>query len=534
MKNLPFQKIFRRYGGMLTLLVQMLLLSACAAQIQHVAFASQATLTASPSLASVATPAASHTTLPDSTPNNPTNPRPLSQNPAPDPFLSGTKLVETLQGGGFVIYIHNGESDQSQNNPDIQNLENCAQSSHLSTQSQIDARTIGISFSALSIPVGQVVYSGSCSSLEIAMQIYGRAENWLDLIGSAAPLRGERITALRQILSTRPQPGVNNVFVGHGLDITDVTGITFAQGETAIYKPLGKTGYSLVARIMPGAWDELDGDTANLVRIEPYVSDSIPLEEIGPTQEPNASSQSRPGGQSQMIPPDQLLTTEHDLLLPDLITLPPTDLRIRTNQSDGHKLLRFTNSIINTGPGGMELWGATNPGSGKMTVTQHIYDTEGSTRQRVVGEFFFHPEHNHWHLGDFARYEIWSIGPDGEFDSVVAVSNKISYCLRDDARSDIPGAATWQTYISCDHERQGISVGWIDIYRYHLPGQSIDITFLPDSVYALRSIVDPENNLWESDPTNNSAILYIAIEDNNVSIVESLDSLNRLLEGQDN
>jgi hypothetical protein len=101
---------------------------------------------------------------------------------------------------------------------------------------------------------------------------------------------------------------VNNVFIGHGLDITDVTGLTFAEGETAIYKPLGKTGYSLVARVLPPAWDELKRDTGSLVQIEPYVSDAIPLEQVESTSEPNASPQARPGGQSQIIPPDQSLT----------------------------------------------------------------------------------------------------------------------------------------------------------------------------------------------------------------------------------
>jgi hypothetical protein len=526
MKNLPFQKIFKRSGARLALLVQVLLLSACAVDLQPVAFASQPTPTAPLPPASVATSTASHTPLPGSTsPNNLSDLRPLSQAPAQEAFLSGAALVEALRAGGYVMYIQSVESDQTQSNANIQNLQNCPSQSTLSEQDQINAQTIGTAILALGIPAGQVLYSASCSSHDTAMLAFGLGENWADLIESTTLLRGERITALRQFLSTRPQSGVNNVFIGHGLDITDVTGLTFAEGETAIYKPLGKTGYSLVARVLPPAWDELKRDTGSLVQIEPYVSDAIPLEQVESTSEPNASPQARPGGQSQIIPPDQSLTPERDLLLPDLITLTPTDLRIRTNQSDGHKLLRFTNSIMNTGPGGMELWGATNPGSGKMTVTQHIYDTDGSTAQKVVGEFFFHPEHNHWHLGDFARYEIWSIGPDGELDSVVAVSNKISYCLRDDARSDIPGAVTWQTYISCDHERQGISVGWIDIYRYHLPGQSIDITFLPDSVYALRSIVDPEDRLWDGNPTNNANILYIQIEDNSVNIVESPDSL---------
>lgn len=231
--------------------------------------------------------------------------------------------------------------------------------------------------------------------------------------------------------------------------------------------------------------------------------------------------------------PGQALTDEEYLLLPDLVTLPPTDLRIRVNPADGHKILRFTNSIINIGPGKIELWGDNKSGTGKVTVTQYIYTIEDSIENVDVGEFFFHPEHDHWHLGNFARYDVLSFSPDGDFDTVVATSNKISYCLRDDARSDIPDASVRQSYTSCDLERQGISIGWIDIYRHYLPGQSIDVTFLPDGIYALRSTVDPEDSLWESSRANNTAILHFEIVGNKVNIVELPANFNRLLHLQE-
>jgi hypothetical protein len=282
-----------------------------------------------------------------------------------------------------------------------------------------------------------------------------------------------------------------------------------------------------VTQILPHEWAALEKNITNLVQVEPFASEAVPMEQVEPTRESDAADQS-----GLLVPLTPFATVQPGLVLPDLATLPPTDLRIRTNPVDGHKLLRFTNSIANDGPGKMELWGDTNPNGGKMTVTQYIYDTEDVPDKRVVGEFLFHPEHDHWHLGDFALYEIWSVGLDGELESVVAVSNKISYCLRDDQKSDLPEAPAYQTYTICDHERQGISVGWIDIYRYHLPGQSIDITFLLDGVYALRSTVNPENRLWELNRENNTAILYIEIEGDSVRVVEPREVFEKSLEGQ--
>jgi len=229
------------------------------------------------------------------------------------------------------------------------------------------------------------------------------------------------------------------------------------------------------------------------------------------------------GTRGEVCVPEKQIEFSEDLPLPDLITLPLTDLRIRVNPTSGQKLLRFTNAIMNKGLGTMELWGEANPDTGKVTVAQRIYNIDGSGHNITVGEFFFHMEHNHWHYGKFARYEIWSLESGGDLDSVVAFSNKVSYCLRDDQRSDVPGEPSYQNYTACDQNVQGISVGWSDIYWYHLEGQDINITTLPDGVYALRSVVDPDRKLWERDYENNDAIAYFELEGDRVKVIELTD-----------
>ncbi len=269
--------------------------------------------------------------------------------------------------------------------------------------------------------------------------------------------------------------------------------------------------------------------------VEPCIPDAIPLEKIIPGHEPKVSSQFRPGRgdeQVRICQAGQVLVTGRDLILPDLVTLPPSDLNLRVNPSNGQKLLRFTNFIANNGPGKMELWGDSDPETGNVTVTQHITTAQDSIQKVAVGEFFFHREHNHWHFGNFARYEVLSLTLDVDLDRVLASGNKISYCLRDDARSNIPDAARWQTYTSCEKEEQGISVGWIDVYRYHLPGQSIDISSLSDGVYALRSTVNPGKNIWEQNTENNAAILFIQIEGNHVKMIDPPGKGSQTLKGK--
>jgi hypothetical protein len=120
--------------------------------------------------------------LPVSTSPKISDPQPLSQTPAPPAFLSGAALVEALRAGGYVMYIQSVESDQTQSNANIQNLQNCPSQSNLSEQDQINAQTIGTAILALGIPAGQVLYSASCSSHDTAMLAFGLGENWADLI----------------------------------------------------------------------------------------------------------------------------------------------------------------------------------------------------------------------------------------------------------------------------------------------------------------------------------------------------------------
>jgi hypothetical protein len=230
--------------------------------------------------------------------------------------------------------------------------------------------------------------------------------------------------------------------------------------------------------------------------------------------------------------PSATPSPDPNVLLPDLQTLPPFDLVIEFEAQGERRLLRFSNSILNRGAGALELLGRLNPNTGKTAVTQHIYRRDGALDEHAAGEFVFHPDHDHWHLANFARYEVWSLTPEGQLSRVLAFTDKVSYCLRDNSRSDVAGAARL-TYARCNRALQGISVGWIDTYEFDTPGQIVDITAVPNGVYAVRSTVDPDNQLRESNDANNSAIIYIELAGNRVSVIDSRDTLRQLLDSQD-
>jgi hypothetical protein len=274
--------------------------------------------------------------------------------------------------------------------------------------------------------------------------------------------------------------------------------LTVCLGCAARPAPMGLPGES---NPPISAQPETDGPTATATTLP--TSTPIPTATATPTP----------------IPVTATSAVDPDLLLPDLQTLPPTDLVLQFVEPD-RRLLRFTNSLINTGPGLLEVLGRYDPDLDQVVVTQHLYRRDGTFQERLAGRFIFHPTHDHWHFEDFARYDIWSLTPDRDFDVVVAFTDKVSYCIRDNVRSDIEGASAQPRYEACDQERQGMAVGWIDIYEFDTPGQIVDVTDLPDGVYALQSTVDPAGQLQEVDDLNNAAIVFFELSANRVRLID--------------
>ena len=206
------------------------------------------------------------------------------------------------------------------------------------------------------------------------------------------------------------------------------------------------------------------------------------------------------------------------LLLPDLQTLSPTDFRLVIDSQSQRKFIRFSNHIWNHGPGVLEFRGAYNPEKETVRVSQNLYREDGSLLQKSSGEFHFHPIHGHWHWEGFSLYEVWSLSSSGNIDGLLASSDKVGYCLRDIAPNDEDQSST-PGYNSCYWARQGLSVGWVDTYRENISGQVVEISHLPEGVYALRSTVDPQNIIREVDDSNNSVVVYFALYADRIQVL---------------
>jgi hypothetical protein len=223
------------------------------------------------------------------------------------------------------------------------------------------------------------------------------------------------------------------------------------------------------------------------------------------------------------VPSAETQSTEDPLLLPDLMTLPPDNVHI-VNLASG-RLLRFSNTVWNGGEGPLELLGLPDPASRSILVTQRAYTAGGAAAEWAVGQFVFHPTHDHWHLDGFVVYQLWSVGLDGDLDRLITSSGKISYCLIDTTvvdRED-PLRPSGRQYYGCGRVRQGLSVGWGDTYLSHLDGQSLPLDGIPDGLYALVSTVNASRMIRETLVSNNAAVVYMAISGTNMTLMTRSD-----------
>ena len=203
---------------------------------------------------------------------------------------------------------------------------------------------------------------------------------------------------------------------------------------------------------------------------------------------------------------------------------------IDTQQIPGRTLLRLSNAAINMGSGPMELnGGAVNP-DGSQQVYQRVYSSDGSSKKFLAGNFVYHAQHNHVHFGDFTQYSLrFATSGDGTGSpgagELAAASDKVSFCLLDSVAYDLtlPGAPLSAQNVTCSNVKQGISVGWADLYDKTLFGQWVDITDVASGRYWLEVVIDPMNRIAESNEMNNTARILIDVHQGDNTLAGAFD-----------
>jgi hypothetical protein len=205
-------------------------------------------------------------------------------------------------------------------------------------------------------------------------------------------------------------------------------------------------------------------------------------------------------------------------VLPDLRPLPAW--RIEVTSHDGADRLAFAATVWNAGPGPLVVDGARRTEASIMDAHQRFYDASGAevgSLQTGTMEWDPRTGHEHWHFTDFAAYQLLD-----EHRLIAVRSHKEAFCLANtDAVNYLVPNANWKPLTSdlqsdCGDAssqslRQALEVGSGDTYRQSLPGQSFDLTGVPNGTYYIQVVVNPDRNLHETRTWNNVSLREVVL-----------------------
>ncbi|MFJ8923010.1 lysyl oxidase family protein [Streptomyces sp. NPDC102415] len=212
-----------------------------------------------------------------------------------------------------------------------------------------------------------------------------------------------------------------------------------------------------------------------------------------------------------------------DVPKPDLRSLPAYGITIGEGDADApdRDYLAFSANVWNAGPAQLVVDGFRKPGNELMDAYQYFYDASG----KQVGytptgtmEWDPRPGHEHWHFTDFASYRLLKADRketvrSGKEAFCLANTDAVDYTVKNanwhPDNTDLSTACGQENSISV---REVLDVGSGDTYTQDLPGQSFDITGLPNGTYYIQVLANPENRLKETDLGNNSALRKVVLD----------------------
>jgi lysyl oxidase len=200
-------------------------------------------------------------------------------------------------------------------------------------------------------------------------------------------------------------------------------------------------------------------------------------------------------------------------VLPDLA--PSPQLNVATQRLGQKWRMRFNTVIVNVGKGDFVLRGTRELG-GPWTVEQDVpYSTSGARRVPTRAAVVWGGDgHEHWHIVRVAS--VWLVPLDARgkpaSDSKKLIDTKVGFCFYDHTHELArgPAKAVYSADTCADRGEEkstefgmGLSPGWNDTYLESLPGQSIDITAVPDGKYRLFTQIDELKLFREATRANN-------------------------------
>ncbi len=207
--------------------------------------------------------------------------------------------------------------------------------------------------------------------------------------------------------------------------------------------------------------------------------------------------------------------------LPDLEQEVPAQLVITRAARRPHWRLGFRSAVRNVGDGPLILDGSRPVPGVRSMVAAQVIERDGAPASVIADagrlRYVKSPDHQHWHLLGFDRYELRR--PGGR---AVVKDRKTGFCLGDrylvTARI-LPARPAEPVYTSrcgLGHPellgiREGISVGYGDDYAANLEGQWLPLDGLRAGRYLLVHQANADGRIHERSTANNAASLLFRL-----------------------
>jgi phosphohistidine phosphatase SixA len=134
----------------------------------------------------------------------------------------------------------------------MKGFEDCAHQRNLTDDGREEARALGQHIRRLRIPIGEVLASPYCRTMETARLAFGKATATNEVRGGTA--EASRYEPLKKLLSAPVAKGANRVISSHGNPFIALAGPPYlAEGEVAVVRPEGDR-FSVIARIRLSDW----------------------------------------------------------------------------------------------------------------------------------------------------------------------------------------------------------------------------------------------------------------------------------------
>lgn len=208
---------------------------------------------------------------------------------------------------------------------------------------------------------------------------------------------------------------------------------------------------------------------------------------------------------------------------PDLVPQPPFFVQVVDGAEFGGtpgQFLAFAATVSDLGPSPLLVDGFRRPGTNVMDAFQYFFDAQGNqVGSKKVGTFTFDadPAEQEWHFTDFATYRLLD-----STKTLAVRSTKQGFCLAPTDPIDLTIAgAKWQPSsvglgTACTGAggiaiRESLPAGWGDTYLQFQPGQSFDLTGIPNGTYYIEVVANPNHRLVETSTRNNRVLRKVIL-----------------------